>query len=88
MNDVGPRVGMKLVKEPNGNDYMAVICENFDNAMLRTTNEPLLLANKDGRNLALQLTTSSLIPNRTEGEQTEAGENKILFYCWMMELPK
>lgn len=81
------RVGIVLKKDSNGKDYMSIECENFDNSMLRTTNDPLLLAKKDGRNIALHLTTSSIIPNQRQDDQVNV-ENKVLFYCWMMELPK
>lgn len=85
--DAEPRVGYGMLKEQEGQSYMFIKCENFDNSMLRTTNDPLILAKKDGRNIAFQLTTSSLLRNNV-GEGQVSVENKVLFYCWMMELPK
>lgn len=88
VEDAEARVGYGIRTEQDGHSYMLIKCENFNKSLLRTINEPIQLAKKDGRNIALQLTTSSLIHKPSDGEHAEVPERKILFYCWMIELPK
>lgn len=76
---VGPRVGMKYEKE---GDYMAIICQNFDNSNFRTVSQPLLLAKKNGRDIALELSVMSTTNKGKDGQSIGNKETKVLFYCW------
>lgn len=76
------KVGYGIIKNTDKPDYMEIKCQNFDKSMFRTVNEPLLLAKKDGRDIAFQFSVSSIFPHVENAKQVEVSENKILFYCW------
>lgn len=76
---VEPRVGIKYEKE---GDYMAIICQNFERASFRTVSKPLLLAQIDGRDIALEISVTTTTPDINNQNNPNASGKKILFYCW------
>lgn len=84
---VNPRVGMEIQNDADGRKYMLIKCENFDSSLFRTVNNPLVLANKDDRNIALQFSISSINQNGV-GNNEHRNESKLLFYSWSMEQEK
>ena len=66
---------------------MAIICQNFDKSNFRTISEPIVLATKDGRDIALELSVMSTAKEQ-DGQSVESSESKVVFYCWSISKKK
>lgn len=76
-----PYVNYRVEEEEN-KKYMSIKCYNFNGSLLYRLNQPIVLAQIEGKPLTLQFSVSSLNKRSEDGVEKE---DMMLIYSWCLE---